>query len=546
VLAQFPEGEEPQSRIEQDLANNQVRLIWQSYSGWTYFIQHSEDLQDWTYLNVIEPGNGSEKEWAYQLPLGDKFFLRLHATTATGDPFTGDFDGDGLSNQDEVAQALNPLNEDTDWDGILDGVDPNPSAPNVAPTFGVIQERIFSLGSFFDVPVIATDGDGDLERLVIEGAGFDLESDFLSLPDGAALFGSAQVVGGELQLTSAAQNQYGTMMVPGVAWDEDFRVSFDLFIGGGAGGNGFVFAFGALADGLINESFVAEDTISIQFDTYTNNWERGYDDNANTVEVWFGSVRLGKAVTTLRTATAVPVEILREGDTLTIRHNGVTLFDKLSIPPIPEMATTRFGFGAGCGAFTDRHAMDNLEIEGSLASAQWVESGHSETLINPVSGSAQRILRIFPGKAGGGRMALMAEDSLGLEGRYEFPFAVVAPVQTPGDSDGDGLSDAQEALLGTASGEVDTNHDGLWDGASVSAGIDPLALDSDGDGVLNTEELLAGTNPFKPDTDRDGTPDDEDAYPLDPLRHEPLGVTPGDTTAPVLTLVEPAEATLLP
>ncbi|MEX1118859.1 MAG: hypothetical protein WEB60_08710 [Terrimicrobiaceae bacterium] len=119
--AQFPEGEEPRSRLEEDNANNQVRLIWQSYTGWTYFIQQSEDLQDWTYLNVIEPGNGTEKEWAYQLPLGEKFFLRLHGTTASGDPFTGDFDGDGVSNQDEVALGLNPLKVDTDWDGMSDG-----------------------------------------------------------------------------------------------------------------------------------------------------------------------------------------------------------------------------------------------------------------------------------------------------------------------------------------------------------------------------------------------------------------------------------------
>ncbi len=146
-FAQFPEGEDPHSRIEEDPANNQVRLIWQSYAGWTYFIQHSEDLQDWTYLNVIEPGNGSEKEWAYRLPLGDKFFLRLHATTATGDPLTGDFDGDGVSNQDEVAQGLNPLRADSDWDGMSDG-----------------YELANGLNPHLDDGLLDLDGDGIVNR----------------------------------------------------------------------------------------------------------------------------------------------------------------------------------------------------------------------------------------------------------------------------------------------------------------------------------------------------------------------------------------------
>lgn len=121
AYSQFPPEQEPNTTLVEDEANNQARLIWQSYAGWTYFIQHSLDLQDWTYLNIIEPGDGTIKEWSYQMPFGDNFFLRLHATTQTGDPFTGDFDSDGLSNADEVAQGLNPLKADADGDGMSDG-----------------------------------------------------------------------------------------------------------------------------------------------------------------------------------------------------------------------------------------------------------------------------------------------------------------------------------------------------------------------------------------------------------------------------------------
>ena len=36
---------------------------------------------------------------------------------------------------------------------------------------------------------------------------------------------------------------------------------------------------------------------------------------------------------------------------------------------------------------------------------------------------------------------------------------------------------------------------------SVALGIDPAALDSDGDGLTNADEVRLGTDPFKPDTD---------------------------------------------
>ena len=52
-------------------------------------------------------------------------------------------------------------------------------------------------------------------------------------------------------------------------------------------------------------------------------------------------------------------------------------------------------------------------------------------------------------------------------------FTVVAP-SSAADTDGDGLSDAQEALLGTDPLNPDTDGDGFSDGAEVASGSDPL------------------------------------------------------------------------
>ncbi len=51
-------------------------------------------------------------------------------TDGCHDSPSDDWDGDGLTDEAEVAQSLDPQNPDTDGDGVLDGVDNCPSAYN--------------------------------------------------------------------------------------------------------------------------------------------------------------------------------------------------------------------------------------------------------------------------------------------------------------------------------------------------------------------------------------------------------------------------------
>ena len=66
------------------------------------------------------------------------------------------------------------------------------------------------------------------------------------------------------------------------------------------------------------------------------------------------------------------------------------------------------------------------------------------------------------------------------------------------DSDGDGLTDAQEVELGTDASNLDTDEDGVQDGGEVHAGTDPLSPDTDGDGFTDKEELDVQTDPLAP------------------------------------------------
>lgn len=64
------------------------------------------------------------------------------------------------------------------------------------------------------------------------------------------------------------------------------------------------------------------------------------------------------------------------------------------------------------------------------------------------------------------------------------------------DSDQDGLTDEEEAALGTNSNSPDTDQDGLTDREEVKVyGTDSLKADTDGDGYPDGQEVKNGFNP---------------------------------------------------
>ncbi|MDZ7692511.1 MAG: OmpA family protein [Balneolaceae bacterium] len=93
-------------------------------------------------------------------------------------------------------------------------------------------------------------------------------------------------------------------------------------------------------------------------------------------------------------------------------------------------------------------------------------------------------------------------------------------VQEPVDTDGDGLTDAEEAELGTDPNNADTDGDGLTDGDEVNKyKTDPLNPDTDDDGLTDGAEVNShNTDPNNPDSDGDGLEDGEEVndYRTDP------------------------------
>jgi len=114
------------------------------------------------------------------------------------------------------------------------------------------------------------------------------------------------------------------------------------------------------------------------------------------------------------------------------------------------------------------------------------------------------------------------------------------------DSDYDGIEDVYEIYVyGTDPYNADTDGDALPDGYEIYyTGTDPLENDSDGDGIsdgdedsdgdglTNAEEYALETDPIKADSDRDGLNDGEEVtiYSTDPLNEDTDGdgITDGD------------------
>lgn len=153
VYAQNASAPNEASSLTRGAANGLAVFSWWGAAGRTYFIQQSEDLANWTYVPVIEPGAAQAIQWGF-LSNADRFFLRLrYSDQPTSDPFAADFDGDKVSNYDELLQGTDPLLAVLDVNGLpLDwemfynvavGTDANSLAPRGD---GLTYQQAFNQG----------------------------------------------------------------------------------------------------------------------------------------------------------------------------------------------------------------------------------------------------------------------------------------------------------------------------------------------------------------------------------------------------------------
>jgi hypothetical protein len=166
-------------------------------------------------------------------------------------------------------------------------------------------------------------------------------------------------------------------------------------------------------------------------------------------------------------------------------------------------------------------------------SSPCIDTGNNDAVVD-ISSDIDGDTRIFIGNKEGTAIVDMGADEY-VDTDYD---GTVDYEDT--DDDGDGLSDAEENLLGTDPLDADSDDDGLSDHQEVDDyetdpldadsdddglsdhqevndyGTDPLDADSDDDGLSDHQEVNDyGTDPLNEDSDSDGTLDQDDAFPTD-------------------------------
>ncbi|MDJ0835210.1 MAG: Ig-like domain-containing protein [Acidobacteriota bacterium] len=200
------------------------------------------------------------------------------------------------------------------------------------------------------------------------------------------------------------------------------------------------------------------------------------------------------------------------------------------------------------GNTSDTTAEGFVRLNGNPVEGAEVRSDIGGSVTTAPDGSFSLTLDV----PGGSRVALSVSANVGGEdyrggtpslpitvgGITDFGFIDLIPGR---DTDGDGITDDWEAVLGLNANSIDSNGNGILDGDEdrdgdgltnrfeLAFGLDPGNADSDGngipdgeedsdgDGLTNLEELAAGTDPFSADTDGDGMSDGyEVRYGLNP------------------------------
>ncbi|MGH9118878.1 MAG: NlpC/P60 family protein [Acidimicrobiales bacterium] len=441
----------------------------------------------------------------------------LMDTVETGmrtDPNRADSDLDGLTDQEEVDAGLNPLDADTDNDGFVDAADMDGGGGLLDPlTQGLPADLAGGpqLPGFGALPVVGP-------PVMPAGpmtAGAPMTAGTPVMP-GAPVPPAPPPMPGVVPGTTAVDPTDAVAAGPGAdpQASEQLRTFLDVALA--QTGDPYVWASEAATDDADPDAFDCSELTQ---------WAAAQVGIELPDGSWLQYLALKEqgAIIPVEEAANIPGALLFNftteptpgGGRPSSAHVGISLGDGTTI----EARGTRYGVGSWEVGERFTYAAVIPEFAG-LTPADTAALAAATPPANPAAGPDSDFDGVSdPFEMGQGTDPLRADSDLdGLTDGFEFSLGLNALLL---DSDGDGLSDGYEARIGANALSADTDGDGITDdlelvsartpfaAANAATGAGPAgAPDADGDGLSAALEAALGTDPNSVDSDLDGLDDD--------------------------------------
>ncbi len=521
---------------------------WDAYN---FTSRNAGLVGDWPVINVEinldSDGDGLPDVWesTYGLDAQDNGSINTN-NGAIGDP-----DNDNLVNSNEYTLGTNPVNPDTDGDGLTDGYEVNTSLtdPLLWDTDGDRLNDGDEVNIHGTNPLLPdTDGDG--------------EDDFLEIFQGTdpTLFASSSAALGLAVVDGIKDSNYGTAVATqtvNTAWDDNLdeldaaytyiqngrlffmltgnmntnwnsievfidssdAVTTSVFTAQGsdntANMNGLVFDAGFSPDYHLNIRLGDFNGFNFNFDFYdlatkAVSYQLNAFEGLDAGTAYMGPGDATDSIVAMAFTNGNSAGIVSGTDAAN-QANALAVASGLEF----SIALSDLASGYGdirvmamvTGSQNGDHDIVCNQILPGVPAPQAALGATTNVNFTAIAGDQFYVVADGSVDSDGDGMPNLWELGNGLDPNDD---GTTNPTNgASGDLDSDGLINIDEYTLGTDPQNADTDGDGLTDGDEVHIyGSNPLLVDSDGDGLNDGDEVnIHGSDPTLVDTDGDGEDD---------------------------------------